>query len=126
MAIGSAILGLSFIVMVVGANIVGDGKGSLFWPVACTLMLTVGELYLSPIGLSLVTKASPKRMVSMMMGMWFLSSFFGKTFSGWLGQFYGVWTNQQFFGALTVLGLATGAAMFAFNGPIRRALGHAV
>jgi dipeptide/tripeptide permease len=58
-------------------RVVGDGKGSLFWPIFCTLMLTVGELYLSPIGLSLVTKVSPVRIVSMMMGMWFVSSFFG-------------------------------------------------
>ena len=66
MAIGCIILGLSFIVMVVGANVVGDGKGSLLWPVACTAMLTVGELYLSPVGLSLVTKVAPARIVSMM------------------------------------------------------------
>ena len=43
-----------------------------FWPLSCTFLLTIGELYLSPIGLSLVTKVSPARIVSMMMGMWFI------------------------------------------------------
>jgi len=125
MAIGSAILGLSFIVMVVGAQVVGDGQGSMFWPLFCTLLLTVGELYLSPIGLSLVTKVSPARIVSMMMGMWFLSSFFGGLLSGYLGYFYDKMPKESFFLILTVLGLATAAAMWAFNKPLKRALGHA-
>src|SRR5690606_15389444 len=77
MGIGCIVLGSSFIVMMAGAGILGDAKGSLFWPVLCTFLLTVGELYLSPIGLSLVTKVSPARIVSMMMGFWFLSSFLG-------------------------------------------------
>jgi POT family proton-dependent oligopeptide transporter len=123
MAIGSAILGLSFIVMVVGANIVGDGQGSMFWPLFCTLLLTVGELYLSPIGLSLVTKVSPVRIVSMMMGMWFLSSFFGGLLSGYLGYFYDKIPKDAFFLLLTTLGLLTAAAMWAFNKPLKRALG---
>ena len=125
MAIGSAILGLSFIVMVVGAQVVGNGQGSMFWPLFCTLLLTVGELYLSPIGLSLVTKVSPARIVSMMMGMWFLSSFFGGLLSGYLGYFYDKMPKESFFLILTFLGLATAAAMWAFNKPLKRALGHA-
>ncbi|WP_437989872.1 peptide MFS transporter [Sorangium sp. So ce145] len=124
MAIGCTILGLSFIVMILGAQAVGDGKGSLFWPVFCTLLLTIGELYLSPIGLSLVTKVSPVRIVSMMMGMWFVSSFLGNTLSGYLGIFYTRWSKDMFFLMLTVLGLGAGAAMFAFNKPLRRVLGQ--
>jgi len=123
MAIGSVILGLSFIVMVIGAKVVGNGQGSMFWPLFCTLLLTVGELYLSPIGLSLVTKVSPVRMVSMMMGMWFLSSFFGGLLSGYLGVLYDKIPKDAFFLLLTALGLLTGAAMWAFNKPLKRALG---
>jgi POT family proton-dependent oligopeptide transporter len=124
MALGCTILGLSFIVMIVGAQAVGDGKGSLFWPVFCTLLLTIGELYLSPIGLSLVTKVSPVRIVSMMMGMWFVSSFLGNTLSGYIGIFYERWSKDMFFLMLTLLGLGAGAAMFAFNKPLRRVLGQ--
>jgi proton-dependent oligopeptide transporter, POT family len=123
MAIGCMILGLSFIVMVVGAQLVGSGKGSLFWPVFCTLLLTVGELYLSPIGLSLVTKVSPARIVSMMMGMWFVSSFLGNTLSGYIGVLYTRLPKEGFFLLLTALGVGAGLAMWAFNKPIRRAIG---
>jgi POT family proton-dependent oligopeptide transporter len=124
MAIGCLILGLSFLVMVAGASVVGDGKGSLMWPLLCTLMLTVGELYLSPIGLSLVTKVSPVRMVSMMMGMWFMSSFFGGILNGYLGTFYGKMPKEAFFLMLSGLGLAAGLSMWAFNKPLKKAIGN--
>lgn len=124
MAIGCIVLGLSFVVMIVGAKVVGGGKGSLFWPAFCTLLLTIGELYLSPIGLSLVTKVAPVRIVSMMMGFWFISSFFGNTLSGYIGVFYDRWPKEQFFGFLTLLGVATGLAMWAFNRPLKKALGE--
>jgi POT family proton-dependent oligopeptide transporter len=124
MAIGSVVLGLSFIVMVIGARFVGEEKGSWFWPVFCTLLLTVGELYLSPIGLSLVTKVSPARIVSMMMGMWFLSSFLGNTLSGYIGVLFEqkILTASEFFMFLTVLGVATGIAMWAFSKPLNRVI----
>ncbi|HEY0839129.1 MAG TPA: peptide MFS transporter [Vulgatibacter sp.] len=122
MAIGCVILGLSFIVMVVGAKIIGDGKGSLLWPVVCTLLLTVGELYLSPVGLSLVTKVAPARIVSMMMGMWFLSSFLGNYLSGLIGTLYSVMPKELFFLVLTVLGVAAGLAIFVLNRPLQKAM----
>ena len=124
MAIGSFILGLSFIVMVVGAGVVGSGKGSWFWPVFCTLLVTVGELYLSPIGLSLVTKVSPARIVSLMMGMWFLSSFLGNILSGYVGLLYEkeILSKAGFFWLLTGMGVATGFAIWAFAKPLKKAM----
>jgi len=125
MAIGCVILGLSFVVMVVGARLVGDERGSLFWPLACTLLLTIGELYLSPIGLSLVTKVSPARIVSMMMGIWFIAMFLGNFLSGYIGVFYTRWPREAFFGFLTALGLGAGLAIRAFNRPLQKAVGDA-
>lgn len=125
MAIGSIILGLSFIVMVVGASLMGSEKGSWFWPVFCTFLLTIGELYLSPIGLSLVTKVSPARIVSFMMGMWLLSSFFGNILSGYIGLLYEkhILTATGFFWFLTILGVTTGLAIWAFSKPLKKAMG---
>lgn len=123
MAIGCFLLGLSFVLMAAGARIVGGGRGSLFWPLATTFILTIGELYLSPIGLSLVTKVAPARVVSMMMGIWFLSSFFGNYLSGWIGTFYGRLPRESFFLLLAALGAGAGLAILAFNRPLKRALG---
>jgi POT family proton-dependent oligopeptide transporter len=122
MAIGSIVLGLSFVVMIVGAQVVGTGKGSLFWPLFCTFLLTVGELYLSPIGLSLVTKVAPARVVSMMMGMWFLSSFLGNFLSGAIGVLYTRWSKEAFFGLLTLLGVSAGLAMLGFGRALKAAI----
>jgi POT family proton-dependent oligopeptide transporter len=123
MAIGCLLLGGSFVLMAAGARVVGAGRGSLFWPLATTFILTIGELYLSPIGLSLVTKVAPARVVSMMMGIWFLSSFFGNYLSGWIGTFYGTLPREAFFLLLAALGVGAGLAILAFNRPLKRALG---
>ena len=125
MAIGSIILGLSFIVMVVGATVMGSEKGSWFWPVFCTLLLTIGELYLSPVGLSLVTKVSPARIVSLMMGMWLAASFLGNVLSGYIGILYEkhIMTASGFFWFLTFLGVATGLSIWAFSKPLNKAMG---
>ncbi|MBX3191114.1 MAG: peptide MFS transporter [Labilithrix sp.] len=122
MAIGCFVVGGSFIVMVIGAKLIGSGKGTVFWPIFCTLLLTVGELYLSPIGLSLVTKVSPVRIVSLMMGMWFLSSFFGNILSGYIGQLYTTMSGEIFFLLLMALGIAAGVAIWAFNKPLKSAM----
>jgi POT family proton-dependent oligopeptide transporter len=122
MAIGCIILGLSFIVMVIGARLVGDGKGSLFWPVFCTLLLTIGELYLSPVGLSLVTKVAPVRIVSLMMGVWYLSSAFGNKLSGSIGRLYTTMSKENFFLMLMVMGVASGIAIALFNKPLKKAM----
>ena len=124
MAVGCIILGLSFIVMVIGAKVIGPGKGSLFWPIFCTMLLTIGELYLSPVGLSLVTKVSPVRFVSMMMGMWFMSSFLGNIMSGYIGVLYSKWSADTFFMFLMALGVSAGLAIAAFNKPLRKAMGN--
>ena len=123
MSIGSILLGLSFMVMAYGAWVVGDGRGSMFWPLFCTFILTVGELYLSPIGLSLVTKVSPVRIVSMMMGLWLGSSFFGNYLAGYLGTFYDDMSKPEFFLMLSSIGIVTGLIMWAFNRPLKNALG---
>jgi proton-dependent oligopeptide transporter, POT family len=127
MAIGCFILGGSYIVMVIGAKVIGGGseKGSLFWPIFCTLLLTIGELYLSPIGLSLVTKVAPARIVSLMMGMWFLSSFFGNILSGYIGQLYTTMSPEMFFLILMALGMAAGVAIWLFNKPLKSAMASA-
>ncbi|MFO0616643.1 MAG: peptide MFS transporter [Polyangiaceae bacterium] len=125
MAIGCALLGLSFIIMVIGARVIGEGKGSLLWPLGCTFIITIGELYLSPIGLSLVTKVAPKRLVSMMMGLWLGSSFLGNLGAGYIGVLYERWSHEAFFTLLSALGLAAAAAMWAFNRPLKKVIGNA-
>ena len=121
MAIGCFLLGLSYIIMIVAAQgMTPEVRRSVMWLGGTTFVITIGELFLSPIGLSLVTKVAPARIVSMMMGVWFLSSFFGNYLSGYLGTFWEKMPRTSFFLMLTVLGLSAGLAMLAFSKPIRK------
>jgi POT family proton-dependent oligopeptide transporter len=125
MAMGCVLLGVSFTpLMFVAAGLGAAQRISFLWLVGCTLIYTVGELYLSPIGLSLVTKVAPARMVSMLMGMWFLAYFFGNYLAGYLGTYYEKMSRESFFLMLAVLGVAAGAAIFALRTPLKNAVGH--
>jgi len=125
MGIGCLLLGLSFLVLLPGAKVVAAGGKATLWSLTlCTAILTVGELYLSPVGLSLVTKLAPPRMVSMLMGMWFISSFFGNYFCGFMGSFWEKMSHESFFLMLTALACGAGLAMFALLKPLKRAIGH--
>ncbi|MDD5301602.1 MAG: peptide MFS transporter [Elusimicrobia bacterium] len=127
MGIGCVLLGGAFIIMIAASRALGAGeKGSLLWLVATTWLFTMGELYLSPIGLSLVTKVAPARMVSMLMGMWFLSSFFGNYLSGFIGGFYETMSKDAFFTLLMAMGVGAGLIFFAANKPLRKTIGHGV
>lgn len=89
LAVGCILVGVSFLVMLPAARIVSGGaKASILWIASCIAVQTVGEIYLSPVGLSLVTKLAPARMVSMFMGVWFLASFLGNYLAGLLGTFW--------------------------------------
>jgi POT family proton-dependent oligopeptide transporter len=123
MAIGCFLLGASFLIMIAGTRGMGpDERRSVLWLLSTTFVLTIGELYLSPIGLSLVTKVAPARIVSMMMGVWFLSSFFGNYMSGFLGTFWEKMPREAFFGMLCVLGIAAGLAIWTLSKPLKAAV----
>lgn len=117
MAIGCMLLGLSFLVLMPAAAMYDvDGiPVSMLWTIANIFILTVGELYLSPVGLSLFTKLSPPRMVSMMMGVWFMSSFAGNFLAGYIGSFWDVLPKDKFFLLLAVIAFAAGAGILAYR-----------
>ncbi len=84
--LGMVVTGASLFLMALGSYLGGDGavKISMWWLVSYYLVITVGELCLSPMGLSLVTKLSPKRLVGLMMGGWFLATAIGNKMSGFI------------------------------------------
>jgi len=76
-------VGLGFAVLIYGASLAGpDGKVSVIWLALMYLLHTTGELCLSPVGLSMVTKLSVQRVGAMMMGVWFMSSAFAAYAAG--------------------------------------------
>ncbi len=124
MAMGLFLLGISYVVMIIAAAPMASGamspdaKRSLMWLVGATGIATFGELFLSPIGLSLVTKVAPARIVSMMMGVWFLANFIGNYMAGYLGTFWEKISHQQFFMLMTAIGVIAGLILFIMNRPL--------
>ncbi|MET0393210.1 MAG: peptide MFS transporter [Chitinophagaceae bacterium] len=87
-AFGLLISALSVLVMVAAVKTGGNGaeKVSVWWLIGSYGVITIGELFLSPMGLSLVSKLSPVRITSLMMGGWFLSTSIGNKLSGILAS----------------------------------------
>lgn len=79
------LLGIGFYIFVIGSGGASKGMVSLFYFSLGYLVMTMGELCLSPIGLSAITKLSPKKMVGLMMGVWFLASSYGQYLAGLIG-----------------------------------------
>lgn len=86
--IGLVCLGLSFLLMVPAAKLTVAGKVSPFWIVGLFFLQTVGELCLSPVGLSTMTKLAPQKLLGLVMGIWFLAAALGNKLAGVLaGEF---------------------------------------
>ncbi len=82
-SLGLIQLGLGFVAMVIAAQGAQDGSlVSIWWMILAYMLHTTGELCLSPVGLSTVTRMSPTRLVGFMMGVWFLSNAFAGVLSG--------------------------------------------
>ncbi|MBN2437937.1 MAG: peptide MFS transporter [Deltaproteobacteria bacterium] len=125
MAIGCFLLAAAFLVLVPSADeFAADGVPvSMLWLVGFNAVLTLGELFLSPVGLSLVTKLAPARMVSMLMGVWFMAQFAGNYLAGYVGRFWDLWPAEHFFLlAAGIAGLA-GIIILTLLKPLKRAMG---
>jgi POT family proton-dependent oligopeptide transporter len=115
-AFGLLISALSALVMVaaVYANNNGGEKASVLWLITSYGVITIGELLLSPMGLSLVSKLSPVRITSLMMGGWFLSTSIGNKLSGVLSGMWDQYGNKANFFLLNfILLLAAAIVCFA-------------
>ena len=80
--IGLFFAGIAFVVIAFASTLAGNGRVSPMWLVIVYFLQTIGELCLSPVGLSTVTKLSPARMVGLMLGVWFLSISIGSYIAG--------------------------------------------
>src|SRR5262245_29103583 len=122
MAIGCLGVVFANLVLVAAASGSADAKVSWLWLAGYFVIITIGELYLSPIGLSLVTKVAPARYLSMTMGAWLGTSFVGNVVAGWLGSFWTGMPKRDFFLMIAAIAAAAAAVIFACNRPLRSVL----
>lgn len=121
MSMGMILLGIGFLVLY-GAVCArgGDGadesvKASILFILFTYLFHTLGELCLSPIGLSMVSKLAPVKLASLMMGVWLLSSFFANILGGWVSSHISDVGAGTIFLSICVFSVALGVILFSLN-----------
>ena len=116
MAFGCFGIALANLILVAAAWSSGDGgKASWLWLFWYFVALTLAELYLSPIGLSLVSKVAPAKILSLMMGVWLATSFTGNFVAGYVGSFWSGMDKAGFFLMVAAIAAAAGLVIAAFN-----------
>ena len=127
-SIGLILLGLGFGFLAYGSMSIPYGAQtasvSIFWLVFAYLFHTLGELCVSPVGLSYVSKLAPVRLVGLMFGFWLLSSFFANLIGGFTGSYINVISEQAglsgFFLIFTLIPVGAGIVMFLLNGFLKK------
>jgi len=131
-AFGLILLGFGFLVMMFASYYVVGGNEVLpTWLIMTYLLHTCGELCLSPVGLSAVTKLSPKKLVGQMMGIWFMSIAFGNLIAGRIaGQFNDEAIQADpsllpdLFWLIVMTTVGGGLLLLLFNKPIKKLMGN--
>jgi POT family proton-dependent oligopeptide transporter len=126
-SIGLSFVGLGALVLALAATMTGAGRVSPIWLVSLYFIQTIGELCLSPVGLSTTTKLAPVRIVGLMMGVWFLSISLGSKLAGWAAGFYRDDPGAMFrlFGTLGLVAIVAGLILAALVPQIRKLTAHA-
>ena len=124
-SIALCLISISFIILAYAGHLSESSLVSPLWLVLGYFIMTVAELCLSPIGLSLVSKLAPKKFLSLTMGCWFLTSFLGNTIAGiWGGKFNSI-SSAHLFGALAILSGATWLILLCFKPKLNEAMRNA-
>ena len=122
---GLLFVGGGFAVLMVASSFSANGvKVAPYWLVATYLLHAFGELALSPVGLSAMTKLAPMRVAGLMMGVWYLATSAGNFIGGRLASLYGSMPLPHLFGAIAAVGVAAGVVMLVLAGPITRLMGN--
>ena len=123
MAIGMLLVAVAYMIMYQGAVSGGNtGKVSPWWLITGYGVITLGELMLSPMGLSLVSKVAPIRMRGLMMGGWFAATSIGNYLVGTIGVKWTVWSHSKFFFVVAVMCAAVGLLLFLILKPLKKAM----
>ena len=127
-AIGLILLGLGFGILAYGGSSIPQGAKvasvSMAWLILAYLFHTLGELCISPVGLSYVSKLAPVKLVGLMFGIWFVANFVANFLAGYTGSFIDGITEKYsitvFFLIFTIVPIVAGLIMLALNGTLKK------
>lgn len=125
-AFGLFFIGLSFVLLLIPAFHLEASPGirvSPFWLIACYFIQELGELCISPVGLSVFTKLSPVKIVGFMLGVWFLADSLGNKVAGYAAGFISTAPLPQLFGVIAAVCLGSSIVAFVIIKPVRGLMG---
>ena len=118
---GLFLQGIAFMIIAIGASIyTSQGPVSALWLVFCYFFCTMGELCLSPVGLSMVTKLAPAKFMSLFMGVWLAASFIGNLLAGKLASYYDTWSLTTLFSVPAICSIIFGVIMWIMASKVRK------
>ena len=124
--LGLLLIGLAYSLLIPAAMLTAQGKVSFLWLVGLYFLEVCGEMCLSPVGLSTVTKLAPAKLVGLMMGAWFLATAVGNKLAGYIAGFFlanDSWRLTKLYGGIAV-GLLVATVILAILTPtIKRLMG---
>jgi POT family proton-dependent oligopeptide transporter len=119
---GMALLGVSFLIITVGAYVYQKSGQpvSIFWLASLYFVCVLGELCMSPVGLSMITKLAPAKYAAMFMGVWFTGNFFGGLLGGVFAGNYEDGKLVQLFSVPAILSLVCALLIWGLSGKIKK------
>jgi POT family proton-dependent oligopeptide transporter len=124
-SLGLFFVGLGMLLLIPAAKMAQQQsiKVSMLWLAGVYFLHTIGEMCLSPVGLSVVTKLAPPRIVGMMMGVWFLSLAVGNKAAGYAAGLFEKMPLPKLFGSIGVMTIVAGFVLLILIKPIRKMMG---
>lgn len=123
MLMGIAFLALAFGLLAFAASTGGNtGRVTVGWLISANILLAVGEVALSPMGMSLVNRLAPPRLRGLMMGAWFASLALGGKLSGYIGGYWDTVPHSRFFGAIALTLVAAALPLSLMTPHIKRTI----
>jgi POT family proton-dependent oligopeptide transporter len=126
MLLGVALCAGAFGMLAYAGTIGGDtGRVSPMWLIAANILIALGEIALSPMGLSLVNSIAPPRSRGLMMGGWFVSLALGGYLSGYIGAYWDGMPHSRFFAIVAAILVGTAVPLSLLTPQIKRTIRHA-
>jgi POT family proton-dependent oligopeptide transporter len=120
--LGMLLTCVAFLVLTAGAILGGDtGRVSPWWIIGAYFVISLGELMLSPMGLSLVSKVAPANIRGLMMGGWFVATAIGNKLT-MIGKYWDQWSHSKFWFVLSMFALGMSIVLFTLLRPLKRAM----
>jgi POT family proton-dependent oligopeptide transporter len=124
--LGLLFIGLAYSLLVPATVLLAQGKVSFLWLVGLYFLEVCGEMCLSPVGLSTVTKLAPAKLVGLMMGAWFLATSLGNKLAGYLSGFFvanNPWQLTKLYGGIALGLLVASGILLLLTPTVKRLMG---